>query len=355
MVVFGAGASHDLTALHPAPARSDHRPPTTDQLFTEEDRYLSAVGRFPYVGALITDVQQALAAAKTKDEVISVEQILDGMKQRSDERRSPRLQRQLMALRYYLQDVIGTTTRKFADDVAGRTNHQTLFNRIDEWREENPEESVCLVTFNYDTLIERACREVLGRRFDTIDDYGQGPYILLKLHGSVNWLQPISINAERLPRWMGGTPEQMRLQLIEHAGEYEVDERIFAVADDPNAIQVRGNFAVPAIAIPVQAKRSLVCPPPDFATRLQLCLPDTTRLMMIGWRAAEETVLGLCRGNLRSDLRAIVVTGSTATAGEVWSRFSAKVGVSTTPTLVGDGFSGLLADNARLVRGFLAT
>jgi hypothetical protein len=49
---------------------------------------------------------------------------------------------------------------------------------------------LCLITFNYDVLLERACRIVFGHRYDNMDAY-QAPDGLhvYKPHGSVDWAQ----------------------------------------------------------------------------------------------------------------------------------------------------------------------
>jgi len=355
MVIFGAGASHDATALFPSTTDGHKdRPPVTDQLF-DQARFRDSIGHFSACGALVTDVRETLAAARQKGEARSVEQVLDQIQQQAEEG-SRRRQRQLMAFRYYVQEVVGSTAGRFGDLVAGQTNHQTLINRIEEWREDHSSESVCLVTFNYDTLIERALQDVLGLRFQEIKDYiGRGGYTLLKLHGSVNWLQPIDIEATHpFPAWIGGPDDQIRQQLIERAGEYEVDDGTFQVVADPKMIRVGDNFAVPAIAIPIQGKRSFVCPA-DYPNKFKDCLRETTKLMLVGWRGAEAHFLALWRGNVGHGLDSIVVTGSTATAGETWERIGKGAEIAKTATFVGDGFTGLLAQDARLVREFLAT
>ena len=47
---------------------------------------------------------------------------------------------------------------------------------------------MCLVTFNYDTLLEHALAKQFNRTFDVLDDYVSSPeYKVFKLHGSQNW------------------------------------------------------------------------------------------------------------------------------------------------------------------------
>ena len=76
--------------------------------------------------------------------------------------------------------------------AAGVSNYSTLVNNIEQFR--RSDEPVILITFNYDTLIERALSLTFGDfTFKEIQDYVRWPaYKLFKLHGSVNWGYPFS-------------------------------------------------------------------------------------------------------------------------------------------------------------------
>jgi len=58
----------------------------------------------------------------------------------------------MMALRFYLRDVIDKCSMGWLKDVDGVTNHKTLVDQILE----RPSERTLFVTFNYDELIEDA-------------------------------------------------------------------------------------------------------------------------------------------------------------------------------------------------------
>jgi hypothetical protein len=66
----------------------------------------------------------------------------------------------------------------------GATNYRALLGQIRHHR--NSSEPVCLVTFNYDTLIESALAHY-EMQFAVPDDYISGTeFKLFKLHGSAN-------------------------------------------------------------------------------------------------------------------------------------------------------------------------
>jgi len=72
---------------------------------------------------------------------------------------SPRPYHQLAAVRFYLQFMLGECEHNWIDQVVneagGATNHQALLGQIEAWRLQHPEQQICIVTFNYDTMIER--------------------------------------------------------------------------------------------------------------------------------------------------------------------------------------------------------
>jgi hypothetical protein len=72
------------------------------------------------------------------------------------------------------------------------TNYTALIQAIERWRQDRSEK-MCLITFNYDTLLDRACRSVLpGFPLDSVESYVSDPrYKLIKLHGSVDWYRRV--------------------------------------------------------------------------------------------------------------------------------------------------------------------
>ncbi|MGH9277610.1 MAG: SIR2 family protein, partial [Acidimicrobiales bacterium] len=70
----------------------------------------------------------------------------------------------------------------------GCTNYHFLVERLDEWARNNSE-CVGYVTFNYDTLLERAIEDAGPKlHFNDLSDYVAHPRLkVFKLHGSCDW------------------------------------------------------------------------------------------------------------------------------------------------------------------------
>jgi hypothetical protein len=87
------------------------------------------------------------------------------------------------------------------------------------------------VTFNYDTLLDRACRTVLGLKLITPEAYiGEGDYMVLKLHGSIDWWEEVDPPRKELT---GGDIERAN-QLIDMVGRYQRTGRYCMAGQDLN-------------------------------------------------------------------------------------------------------------------------
>src|SRR5262249_44491328 len=143
-----------------------------------------------------------------------------------------------------------------------------------------------LVTFNYDLLLDRACRSVVPEmRLAKMSDYGRGSaHWLVKLHGSTDW------NAERGE----GRERQSSRSCLE---EYN------AWSGRTGSLTVTGRYARhgemlegeswgplrPAIAIPMVTKRGddFACPA-EHLRNLQQMIPLVSELVVVGWRGEEQ-------------------------------------------------------------------
>src|SRR4051812_44194968 len=105
-----------------------------------------------------------------------------------EERHNPRCQRQLNALRFYLQQILWQSMDDWLHRASGGlTNYVELLDYIERWRHhEKISHPVSLVTFNYDLLLDEACKGELGCTLGNLDAYLKiDGYHLFKLHGSV--------------------------------------------------------------------------------------------------------------------------------------------------------------------------
>jgi len=171
------------------------------------------------------------------------------------------------------------------------TNYAPLIDKIMQFRTGG--DPVCLVTFNYDLLLDRALisfgynQQPLERHFEA------HPILkLFKPHGSVNWA-----------RFLDGPPNTSpsgRLnieQLIEKADTIKLtDEYLVADPTNPHQMFEVGRPIVPAIAIPVQTKTEDTFEwPPRHRAYLEELLPAVTKILIVGWQAREAHFLQMLR------------------------------------------------------------
>jgi hypothetical protein len=360
MVIFGAGASFDSSPTYtvgmvpPGASSDDHhnafnRPPLAKELFANRPLFIDSIDVFPQCKTIVSRLRAPA--------VISGERSIEALLQEIEEeaktyRRGPQ---ELAAVRCYLQHAISECQNNWQRVTRGITNYLTLLREIE--RTHKVAEPVCLVTFNYDTLLENALGE-LGYRIDRIEDYTERPvtFRLFKPHGSVNWGQMVNI---KLPANVNtNNPNNARSvlhYLIEHPSELHISNT-FVLCPPANMGLADGNPVFPAIAIPVEKKDLFACPQIQI-DRLTQALPEVSKILVIGWRATEAHFLELLRRGLRSNVQVHIVAGPVAgenSPGEV-----TKVNICTAllnnrpqlPTIDPGGFTDFL-DSGR-ARSFL--
>jgi hypothetical protein len=84
------------------------------------------------------------------------------------------------------------------------------------------------------------------------------------------------------------------------------DLRTFKITD--NGMSDNEGVLLPAIAVPLASKAYFECPD-THTTQLKKCIPEVTRLLVIGWRATERHFLDLWKGKTSQIQLATVVNG----------------------------------------------
>lgn len=185
-IIFGAGASYDFLPTYPPGQPSstflnEFRLPLANQLFDDRKEFASIAGQLRRLVPIIPELRH-----RSSDK--SVEQVLEELRS-IDEKDPywPHMQRELMAVRFYLQRAIWWSETAMVEQSAKVSNYSTLIRHIERLR--RSQDPVALITFNYDTLIERALSLNFNDfTFKSMDEYVRHPnYKLFKLHGSVNW------------------------------------------------------------------------------------------------------------------------------------------------------------------------
>lgn len=171
LALFGAGASYDSIDVDSAlsATRTDlreWRPPTVNELFQPRDTFGSIMERSWFKPAipLVVDLRRRLTARGT-----SLEHELDLIQGQADDGDEPAA-RGLMALRFYLLELLTHSSREWPRSGFGTTNYHWLVDRLDRWARLSGE-PVLYVTFNYDALLERAIADVHDWSFTSLDRY----------------------------------------------------------------------------------------------------------------------------------------------------------------------------------------
>ena len=327
LVIFGAGASYDSVA-HLPPSSTDagieqHRPPLANQLFDGRPTFVESMLRFPDFKPLATQlrfggpVERQLAVLEEQAKTF------------------PERHQQLAAIRYYIQDILWNCQHTWAAFHRGNTNHLGFIDAIERWRYETNQQ-VCLVTFNYDTMIERAIEERFGWTFTDFAAYtSNAEYKLIKLHGSIDWGLSIEL------------PATVARDVIRAAGHGLVVTSHFRKVVSPGGIFEDSYIGYPAIAIPVEKKSEFSCPP-EHLEALAKVIPNVTKIITIGWRATEQDFLKMLHMRLTGlpeDVDLMVVSGDNKGLNETMenlaigpsARGRKRAGCSV-------GFTGLMKD-----------
>ena len=304
LVIFGAGASYDsVPFLFPTIGVGEEekfRPPLAKDLFGPRQHFLEVMRDFPKMRPIVPWLAQPPGGS-------SVEKVLQDLQ---DEARDyPERYCQLAAVRYYLHMVLWDCDSRWSERSQGVSNYTTLLDQIRRWRK--PQEQVCLVTFNYDRLLERAMTSV-GMAIDSISDYvAHDVFKVIKLHGSVHWARevdsPVSNLRERNP-W------DISSELIERAGELKISDRYRLVKEHPIS-KAEDAALFPALAIPAESKRDFECPV-EHVEALKSFLPKVSKVLVIGWRATEEPFLQMLTRYLKQGVHVFIVAGSVEDARE---------------------------------------
>ena len=185
------------------------------------------------------------------------------------------------------------------------------YDSVPTRRSRRSDEPVCLVTFNYDRMIERALGSV-GVTIETIPQYIKNDaFKLFKFHGSVHWAREVVAPGIDL----GSNVWDIARQLIHKVEHLNISTRYRVVKERPIGV-TDGVALFPAIAVPVETKREYECPN-DHLDCLRAYLPKITKVLLIGWRGTEQHFLGLLKESLPENVPFFAVAGGQQEADEV--------------------------------------
>jgi CRISPR/Cas system-associated endoribonuclease Cas2 len=269
----------------------------------------------------------------------NVEEVLEKLIKERDQ--YPSRTRQLLGATYYIRQVIHRAQYSWWQGAVDRvTNYIELVEQIDRWTVDS-RDHVAFVTFNYDTLLEKAIHAVTGKEFRQVDDYVTHPMPVFKLHGSIDWWQGVANLG-----WSGNLALAWADQMIAAAKDIR----------PTGAFQVRepdqgtGGPVIPAISLPVLTKgdEAFACPATHLEA-LRAALPTATKVLVIGWRGAEAHFYSLWKASFKpSDHKpySVLMVGSEDGVHEAWNTVKASAHWLPYGTLFKGGFSSLIGSDA---------
>lgn len=321
MVVFGAGASYDSAPSLPLGVRPyEFRPPLADELFDDRPSFSDLAQKYARMLPIVPFLRERGGR--------SVEQTLERLKAESE--RYPDRVKQLLAVQFYLREVLLRCGSEWKQQSKGVTNYCTLLAEIAKYQQR-----VLIVTFNYDLLLEDAL-SAPPHSFKParIPDYvsSHPMFTVIKIHGSVNWWRIVN------PSFGPMSPAE----LIEE-GRLQRPSDLFAM-DISSQNSGQGFAYLPAIAIPLVTKDEFECPP-DHLQKLQDTLPKVTKILFIGWQGKDDKFLDLLSRFTPSLRQCMFVSGTEAeakkVAGNVMAKFGERAkGITTVPAT--GGFSDFI-------------
>jgi hypothetical protein len=288
VVIFGAGASYDSDPRYPPPppdtmilrspplSIQQWRPPLAKGLF--EDRFGDIAIDYPVCAGIIGHLRRAASRS-----TMSLEEAL--ARARDEAAGYPQRAEELLALRYYLSDVLSKVSDNWAGVTHGVDNYADLLRTVDRWRHVHQEE-VCLINFNYDLLLDRACQGILNIRLNSMESYTSNPgYKYIKVHGSVNWIRKVLHAGFRVIAKHPLLPEGFDI-IRPMTGDLQWTDEYLLAGEFPSTQVIEKHYYVPAIAVPTASKDNFECPPAHLRI-MRECISRADRVLIIGWRGVE--------------------------------------------------------------------
>ena len=300
LIILGAGASYDYIKLsqrtEPIALKNKFRPPVTKNLF--HPRFDRIIKGWSNISDLAASMNADLQNQKKDFESILLNYQVKSVK--NGDRK-----KQLIDLLFYLQNLFKNISHEYGGQPAN--NYRALIQEVKDGFGK-----ACIVTFNYDLLLE----EALSKPLD-MDKYNSGDIKYIKAHGSCNWVYPFDDITQRSSR-IG----KSRDFLIAHPEYPEKNQQNFKPEIYIGKDYEEGdNFYYPAIAIPLPGKTGFICPKTHLSA-LEECLPEVDRILCIGWRANDSHLINLLEKYLKNNVALMVVNHSHDGAKYVFEKFA---------------------------------
>lgn len=305
MFIFGAAASSfccfddhlDELRNHP------FAPPTGYEVFAK--KYDELIQQFPGADQSTTKFE-----SRENDIESCLEEEWDMVKAKYN----PQVAIRHLNIQFYLQKLFSAISNEVHQKFKRKNLYRLLLSKLEAVTADNPNERISLVTFNYDTILDRFVEEAIGKPLNSMDnyvDYRSNNLLLFKPHGSCNW-------GWRIPNeyieHLNGTPLHRHL-LDEKIEPWKLYYNLLGNIDDMIDINSwggeqfnddyhRGRYTIaksklqviprgeeekyfPALLIPYRDKDEVLMPYIHVQT-LKHAIDEIEELYLIGWKGNER-------------------------------------------------------------------
>lgn len=321
IIVLGAGASHNYSHYGTPP-------PLTNHLVDSEFLDLDIVKKYTEAASLFSEIApQVIEQKKSFEEVLTLI--------KKDLGHHAHRRQQFVALQFYLKDYF----EKLSGNFQNINNYRTLISKIHDYSNGQ----ACLVTFNYDTLLEQS---IGYDRFDSLRSYIDTSPHVVKLHGSHDWVyigqkNSLTVDEEYFPIKSSFDYLKTNPDYLDNIRERGANP--FHIRELSRSSEYGKVIQFPAIAVPVTDKQNFLCPI-NHIELLRRNLGQTDRLLVIGWKAGDSDFTQFIKDYLNPKALLTVVSGTIESAEEISKRLN-EIKTFASSRAYGGGFSGFVSSD----------
>jgi hypothetical protein len=276
---------------------SQLRPPLGTELFSS--RFDETIKKYPGLKMIIP---------KFESQGNDIEAILENDWNDLMKKNDKELAAQHIQLQFFLQEIFSMISEEYTENTF-RYSLPTIFaDKL--FRNPDPECKPVIVSFNYDTILDRAIEKLLRLTFDQTDKYvSQGEetsFLYFKPHGSWNWGWEFDNTAiikagKDIPGWLyknSVTPASIYYEMLGNNmitgssfgnERYHNPDSIGKITPNRDKIKVveSGKKYFPALLLPYRDKDEFVMPY-YHQILLDQIIPHIEELVLIGWKGNEK-------------------------------------------------------------------
>ncbi len=291
VVVVGAGASAGLRGVDVGSVDTDYEPPVTNNIFSHRQsaRILSL---FPGANALAATIAIEVSRGK------GLEATLRELK---DSGTSP-TKEQFREIPLFLQALFAEISAKY---TTLPVNYSSLVERLLR----SGFEQVAFVTPNYDLFLEQVlATSFLGGPIGDLNSYiDRDRWLLVKVHGSVDWGWPLTVKVPKPDPWADESWRNSYLQVLRDSDlDHIVDSSDVRFVENYGKPTWRDDDPwYPALSVPL-GEYDFVCPP-SHIERLSAYLEGCRNVLVIGVSGKDKEILDLLSTSLPETLEAFTL------------------------------------------------